>query len=605
MPSNGNFAPPPVNRHMQRGMIPVKPKHFGGTLLRLWRLTRGHRQGLVAVFLLSAAASLTAMFTPYLIGRAIDSIQSGSLLLPLLLALAGVYVGDCAVRFFQGYVMAGVSQRIVQFLRKALFDVLNHLPLSTFDRSQHGDFMSRLTNDIDNISTTISDSLAQLMLLVCTLTGVLAMMLSLSPPLTLAALITSPLVFLLAKCITRRTRVLFKSQQAALGRLNGHIEETISGLMVVKAFCREQEAMAEFEDVNDRLTQVGARALIWSGFLMPITNVINNLCFISVSVTGGVLAALGMITVGVISTFVLYARQFTRPLNEIANIYNTLQTAVAGAERVFEIFDEAPEPPDRPDAQPLESCRGDIVLEDVRFCYDPGHPILRGLSLHIPPGARVAIVGSTGAGKTTIMSLLVRFYDVTGGRILLDGRDIRDYKRQDLRRQFGIVLQDTALFHLSILENIRYGCPDASDEAVVAAARAAHADGFIQRLPEGYHTLVGEGGGTLSQGERQLITIARAMLANAPILILDEATSSVDTRTEAHIRDAIHTMTEGRTSFFIAHRLSTIRDCDIIVVLEDGVIQEVGDHQTLLARRGRYYDLYTAQTGGKIPQEDA
>lgn len=592
------FTTPPVTPlRSQRGMTVVKPKDMKGTLLRLWRLTKGHRQGLLTVFLLSGLAAGTAMVSPYLIGRIVDRVELGQPMLLLLLALLLVYLGDAGVRLAQGWLMAGVSQRIVKFLRKSLFAVFNKLPLSFFDRSQHGDLMSRLTNDIDNISTTISDSLTQLMLLVCTLVGVFCIMLSLNLWLTLAALITVPLVYLLTRTVTKHTRKLYKEQQNVLGRLNGQIEESISGLMMVKAFCHEDEMIRSFDVENEKLCRVGTRAIIWSGYLMPLMNVINNLSFISVSVTGGLLAVQGLVTVGTVSSFLLYARQFARPLNDVANIYNTLQTAVAGAERVFEIFDEQPQPPDRPDAKELRNPRGDIEFQDVWFGYDRAHPVLKGINLKIKAGTRVAIVGTTGAGKTTIISLLARFYDVTGGRILLDGVDLRDYRLQDLRSCFGIVLQDAALFQLSVRENIRYGRKDATDEQVEEAARAAGADRFIHRLPEGYDTVVSEDGASLSQGERQLLTIARAILADAPILVLDEATSSVDTRTERKIREATGRITKGRTAFMIAHRLSTIRDSDLIILLEDGRISEMGNHRELLELGGLYSRMYRTQMG--------
>ena len=457
--------------------------------------------------------------------------------------------------------------------------------------------MSRLTNDVDNISTTISDSLTQLMMQGFSILGVLIAMLMLNLPLTLVALISVVLVFVLTRTVTRRTRKLFKEQQVVLGKLNAEVEEGISGMTMVKAFNREDDMYAQFEADNDQFRRVATRALIWSGYLMPLMNVINNLSYIAVATVSGVMAANGLITVGVISSFLLYSRQFARPFTDIANIYNTFQTAVAGAERIFEIFDQDSEPADVPNALPLERPRGDVELDHVTFGYDPNAPVLRDVSVKIPAGTRAAIVGATGAGKTTIISLLTRFYDVNGGRILLDGHDLREYRRADLRRAFGVVLQDTALFEMSVMDNIRYGHADAPRESVEAAARAAGADSFIRRLPNGYDTVLGQDGGTLSQGERQLITIARAILADAPILILDEATSSVDTLTEQKIRRAMLNMTRGRTSFIIAHRLSTIRDSDVIILIEDGGIAEMGSHDELMALNGRYARMYNTQTG--------
>ena len=474
MPAADPAGLPPVKRSPGKHRIAevVKPKNMKGTLSRLWSLTKGRRQGLWLVFALSGLASLSAMLTPLLIGKIIDSINNGYLSVTLLVFLLLAYIGDWAVRFAQNYIMASVSQRMICYIRKALFDVMKDLPLAFFDRSPHGDLMSRLTNDIDNISSTISDSLAQLMMLVFTFAGVLGIMLALNVWLTLAALAVVPLVFLLTRTVTRVTRRLFKKQQAALGRLDGEIEETISGLTLVKAYGREEAVIEEFEKNNAALCDVGTRAQVWSGYLMPLMNVIKNLSFISVSIASGVMAARGMVSIGTISSFLLYSRQFTRPLNDIASIYNVFQTAVAGAERIFEIFDEIPEPPDIPDALPIVNPKGDVAFEHVYFGYDPDIPILKDVSFKASAGARMAVVGATGAGKTTIISLLTRFYDVTDGQILLDGHDIRDYRLADLRRCFGVVLQDTALFHMSILENIRYGREDAEDSAVVEEPQA-------------------------------------------------------------------------------------------------------------------------------------
>ncbi len=600
-----NYTPPPQQQPGWRRTLGtvVKPKDFKGTLKRIWSLVNSQRRALIGVFVLSGFISIAAMLTPYLIGKVIDHIKLdgadriSNTAITLILVLLFCYAGDSLFRFIQGFFMASISQKIIKLFRKQLFNHLTKLSISFFDTRQHGDLMSRLTNDIDNVSTTISDSFTQLIQLCFTLMGVLCIMLYLNIWLTLVALITTPLIFVLTKTITKHTKVLFKQQQDILGRLNGHIEENISGILLVKAFSREETVVSEFEILNNQLCETGTKALIWSGYLMPIMNVINNLCFIFVAITGGFMAVKGYITVGIISSFLLYSRQFTRPLNELANIYNTLQSAVAGAERVFEIMDELPEVADAKNAKDINSLKGELTFEDVVFGYQTDRPIIKKLSLRVEAGTKVAIVGSTGAGKTTIISLLARFYDVNSGRILLDGKDIREYKRKDLRSCFGVVLQDTALFNMSIMENIRYGRKDATDDDVIQAARSANAHSFITRLPEGYNTPVGDGGGTLSQGEKQLITIARAILSNAPIMILDEATSSVDTRTERKIKQAVTRLTEGRTSFIIAHRLSTIRDCDLIVVLEHGEIAEAGNHKELMQQNGIYSSMYRTQTG--------
>jgi ATP-binding cassette, subfamily B, multidrug efflux pump len=404
-----------------------------------------------------------------------------------------------------------------------------------------------------------------------------------------------PLVFMLTKSIANKTRRLFKEQQATLGKLNGHIEENISGFQVVKAFNHEDKAIQQFDEVNSALCEIGIKAQVWSGYIMPLMNVINNLGFTMVAGVGGYLAVKDMVTIGVIASFLSYSRQFSRPLNDIAGIFNTLQSAVAGAERVFEIMDEKEEPEDLVEAAVLEKPKGHVVFDNVSFTYCKGEPVLKNISFEAGEGSSIALVGPTGAGKTTIANLLTRFYDVSEGRILIDGKDIRLYTRDSLRRCFGIVLQDTYLFSGTIKENIRYGRPSATDEEIEAAAAVTNADVFIKRLPMGYDTMLAESGGNLSQGQRQLLAISRAVLANPSILILDEATSSVDTRTELHIQEAMLKLMQGRTSFIIAHRLSTIKDADKIIVINKGEIVEQGSHNSLIERKGVYYDLYYSQ----------
>lgn len=590
-------AYPPV-RKMQRGAAAVKPKNMKGTLRRLLELTRGHRRGLGWILLLSALVSASAIISPLVIGKAVNRIYAGSSALGILALLCGLYFGDWLVRFLQQYLMASIGQRMILHVRVSLFDSMRNLPLRFFDRSQHGELMSRLTNDVDNISTTLSDSLSQLMTYCFTVLGIFLVMLRESLPLTGVALISVGLVCLLTWVITRHTRKLFARQQAILGQLNGQIEESIAGLSLVKAYGKEADMIDRFEDANVRYCDVATRAQIWSGYLMPITNVINNFTFVAIAVLSGILAVRGQITVGLVSSFLLYSRQFSRPFVEIASLYNTFQTAVAGAERVFEVFDETPEPPDKPDALPLAHPAGRVDFQNVAFSYHAGTPVIRDFSLSIPAGTRVAIVGPTGSGKTTLINLLTRFYDVDAGNILLDGRDLRDYRMTDLRSAFGVVLQDTALFGISVADNICYGHPGTTREKIRQAAEAAGADGFIRRLPRGYDTVLSQDGAELSQGERQLLTIARAILSDAPILILDEATSSVDTVTEQKIRQAMLRLTAGRTSFMIAHRLSTIVDSDLIVLVEDGKITEQGTHAELMAHDGHYAEMYRTQTDG-------
>ncbi|MGG4509721.1 ABC transporter ATP-binding protein [Heyndrickxia sporothermodurans] len=586
--------------HGGRGGPVVKPKNFKGTLKRLWHYFGNERKILSIIFLFILIDSVITLSAPYLIGKSIDAMTIGgkvdfNLLEVLVLVLLFAYITDAFLTFLQSWLMAGVSQRIVKRLRSSLFKKLQKLPVSFFDTRTHGELMSRLSNDIDNVSNTISQSTTQLMSGGIVLLGSLIMMLILSPILTLATLITVPLVFLLTKTIAKKTRILFKNQQIQLGKLNGHIEETISGIQVVKAFNHEDKAIEEFEEVNTKLKQVGLKAQIWSGFLMPLMNVISNLGFAIVAIVGGLLAVKSLITIGVIASFLTYSRQFGRPLNDLANIFNVLQSGVAGAERVFEILDEKEEIEDQAEAITLTNPKGNVHFENVSFGYRPDVPILKNISFEAEIGSSTALVGPTGAGKTTIVNLLTRFYDVTEGHIYLDGKDIREYTRDSLRKCFGIVLQDTYLFSGTIKENIKYGKPDATDEEVIAAARMANADLFIKKLPNQYETMLSENGGNLSQGERQLLAIARVMLARPALLILDEATSSIDTRTELHIQDALLKVMNGRTSFIIAHRLNTVREADTIMVIDHGEIVEKGSHDELIGKRGVYYNMFFNQ----------
>lgn len=584
----------------RRGQV-IKPKNFKGTLMRLWYYFGQERKRLLFIFLFIVIDSILMLLAPYLIGKAVDAmtLNGGKVNFPLLgmiiLVLLIAYFSDGILTFLQGWFMAGVSQRIVKNLRSTLFEKLQKLPVAFFDSKTHGELMSRLSNDIDNVSNTISQSTTQLMSGLIVIIGSLVMMLVLSPVLTLASIITVPLVFLLTRTIAKRTSVLFKNQQVELGKLNGHIEETISGLQVVKAFNHESKAIEEFEMVNKQLLDVGLKAQIWSGFLMPIMNAINNLGFTVVAVAGGLLAVNHSITVGIIASFLTYSRQFVRPLNDLANIFNILQSGVAGAERVFEILDEQEEPEDEPNAVVLENPKGWVQFENVSFGYRKDVPILKNISFEARAGSSTALVGPTGAGKTTVVNLLTRFYDVTSGRILIDGSDIRTYTRDSLRRSFGFVLQDTYLFSGTIRENIKYGNPEASDQEVEDAAAMANAADFINRLPQRYDTMLSENGGNLSQGQRQLLAIARVILAKPALLILDEATSSIDTRTELHIQDALLSVMDGRTSFIIAHRLNTIRDADTIMVVDQGEIIEKGSHNELMAAHGRYNQMFSNQ----------
>ena len=585
----------------RHGQPAVKPRNFSETMKRLWRYFGVERKRLMLIFVLVMLSSGLGLLVPYFIGKAIDAMSLGKMgvdfktLAAIVGILTAIYVSDVLIVFMQGWIMAGLSQRVVYSLRDSLFRKLQRLPVAFFDAHTHGEIMSRLSNDIENVSTTISQSTIQLMSSIVNIAGAFAMMMVLSPVLTLASIITIPLVLIMTRNVAKRTSSLFKQQQAALGKLNGHIEENISGILVVKAFNREDKIIDEFDDINSSLCNVGIRAQIWSGYIMPLMNVINNIGFAVVAAAGGVLAVKDIITIGVIASFLSYSRQFARPLNDIANIFNTLQSAVAGAERVFDIMDEKEERKDEEGAETLADVRGEVEFKNVSFGYKTGVPVLKDIDFAVKPGSTIALVGSTGAGKTTIVNLLTSFYEVTEGEILIDGKDIKEYTKDSLRKCFGIVLQDTYLFSDTVKENIRYGKTDATDEEVMEAARVANAHQFIARLPKGYDTKLSEGGINLSQGERQLLAIARAILSNPSILILDEATSSIDTRTESKIQEAMLTLMKGRTSFIIAHRLSTIKDADIIMFVDDGKIVESGSHKELLDKKGKYYRLYSSQ----------
>lgn len=582
-----------------RGTMPkVRPKQFGPTLMRLWTYIGRQRAGLIAVFVLTALSAGLALIGPYLLGRAIDLYiipRDYGGLLRLCATLLGVYVLGAAMSWVQAYVMAGVSQRTVRELRRDMFEHLQKLPLRFFDSKTHGELMSRTTNDIENVSNSLNQSVTQLINSLLTVVGALAFMLGLSIWLTLVSLVTIPLTMIVTAQIAKRTRSHFTAQQRHLGELNGYIEETVTGQKVVKSFHREQEALLQFQKHNEALRNVGIRAQILSGLMGPVNNVINNASFALIAAIGGWMALAGYTTIGIVVSFLNYSRQFTRPINDLANQFNMIQSAIAGAERVFEILDTRTEYDGGSPAALDKPVRGEVRFDNVTFSYKEGVPVLKNVTLTARPGETIALVGPTGAGKTTIVNLLTRFYDIDEGTVTVDGDNLRDWDKSKLREQLGIVLQDAYLFSDTIRENIRYGRLDATDEQIEAAAKLANADGFIRKLPGGYDTMLSAEGGNLSQGQRQLITIARAILADPAILILDEATSSIDTRTEMHIQEAMKSLMQGRTSFVIAHRLSTIREADQILVINGGEIIERGTHQQLLERQGFYYELYTSQ----------
>jgi len=586
-------------------MYAEKPKNMGKTIGRLIKYIGKNKFlviGLVAVMIVITLLNLAG---PKLIGEAIDAIGTGKgdfdgrRLITILVIMGALYLTTSIMTYFQGSSAAKLSQNTVFSLRTDLFAKITRLPLKFLDTHKHGDIMSRMTNDVENVSNAISQSLASLVSGVITLVGSLIMMLSLSPILTLVAMITIPLTLLGSFSMSKLMRKYFIRQQRLLGMLNSNIEETVTGYRTIVAYGREGKAIGEFSEVNSELRKTGIMANCFGSIMGPMMNVIGNLGFLCVCVAGGWLALDNAISIGVIASFIQYSKQFTRPINEIASQYTTLITAVAGAERVFEVLDADDEfASEKPDAKQLDEVKGRLDFTNVNFAYKQGEPVLRDFNFYIKPGRKVAIVGRTGSGKTTIVNLLTRFYDIDSGSITLDGVDIRDIDKQSLRSEIAIVLQDTVLFSDTVAANIKYGRLDATDEEMKAAAEMANADVFIERLPEGYNTNLAESGSNLSQGQRQLLSIARAVLADPKILILDEATSSVDTRTEMQIQQAMIKLMEGRTSLIIAHRLSTIRDADVIIVLDEGHIVEEGNHEQLLAKKGKYYDLYMTQFSG-------
>jgi ATP-binding cassette subfamily B protein len=520
-----------------------------------------------------------------------------------LLLIVGLYLLSALFRYIQEYALAGVSQGIVYQIRKDVNEKLARLPLKYFDSKTHGEIMSRMTNDTDNISETLRESLTNLISNVCMVIGVLSMMLTISPLLTLIALVTLPVSLLATMNVTKLSQKSFGDQQKELGELNGHVEEMYTGHIIVKAFGREGESVREFKTINSRFFDAAWKAQFVSGVVLPIMNFITNIGYVAICVVGGVMAARKAIKLGDIQAFIQYSQMFTQPISETAGIANVLQSTLASAERILEIIEEEEELPEKTDALSVAYPRGHVDFKHVRFGYKEDEILMQDMNIKVEPGQTIAIVGPTGAGKTTLVNLLMRFYEISGGAILVDGVDTRDMRRGDLRRMFGMVLQDTWLFNGTIRENIAYGREGATADDVVAAAKAAHADHFIRALPEGYETILNEEASNISQGEKQLLTIARAILADNPILILDEATSSVDTRTEAYIQKAMKELMKGRTSFVIAHRLSTIRDAESILVMKDGSIIEMGRHDELLAKGGFYADLYNSQFTGAYVDE--
>ena len=588
-----------------------KAKDFKGTLVRLSKYLKPYRVGLVVVAIAAITSVIFSIISPKIMAKITDELIRPILELVggnptpspidfsyiwnIVVILIGLYVLSAAFSYLQQFIMAGVSQKVVYDLRRDIDEKLARLPLKFFDSHTHGELLSRFTNDVDNISATLQQSITQVITSVTTVVGVLIMMLTISPLLTLISIIVIPLSGILMMMVVKRSQKYFIGQQKKLGELNGHIEEMYTGHNVVKAFGHEKKAINEFDEVNEGLYDVGWRAQFLSGLVMPIINFIGNLGYVLVAVVGGVLVTKGRITVGDIQAFIQYNRQFTQPIAQVAQISNIIQSTVASAERVFELLDEEEVIPEPVNPVKAKADCGAVEFEHVKFGYLEDRILINDMNIKAEPGQMVAIVGPTGAGKTTLVNLLLRFYELNGGRILVDDVDITEMNRADLRKKFGMVLQDTWLFNGTIRDNIAYGKKNATEEEIIAAAKAAHADHFIRVLPEGYDTILNEEVSNISQGQKQLLTIARALLADPEIMILDEATSSVDTRTELQIQNAMKTLMKGRTSFVIAHRLSTIREADVILVMKDGDVIETGNHETLMAQNGFYADLYNSQ----------
>jgi len=585
-----------------------RAKDTGSTLRRLLGYLRPYRGSFVLVFVLATFATATALLGPYLMGLAIDKVvarEGVGALLRIVGVMLGAYLIAWIANTGQGVLIATIAQKAMRVLRSDLFDQLQRLGLKFHDSRRSGETMSRLTNDIDAISRVLSQNVTQLFSGMLTMVGILVVMFVLSPWLALASMLVLPMMFALVVVIGKRTRSAFRAYQKNLGILNGTLEETYSGQRVVMAFGQEERVLERFDENNATVRRLGIHAMTHALFIMPMMGILSNMNVAVVAGIGGWLTIRGVVTIGLIATFITYSRRFAEPLRQLGGLYNQVQQSLAGAERIFEVLDEAPDFVDRQDAIELDEIRGEVEFDGVTFAYLPDVPVLRDVSLRAAPGESIALVGPTGAGKTTIVNLLSRFYEIEDGTVRIDGTDIRRATKASLRRQLGVVLQQSFLFAESVKENIRYGRLDATDDEVIAAATLANADGFIRRLPKGYDTELSERGANLSEGQRQLIAIARAVLADPRILVLDEATSSVDTRTEVQIQRALLELMKGRTSFVIAHRLSTIRNADRIVVIENGEIVEQGSHDDLLARGGAYRRLYVSQFRGNEREESA
>ena len=592
----------------RHGMSTEKAKDFKGTMKKLMGYLTQYKIGLLLVVIFAIGSTIFNIAGPKILGKAttelfhglISKVSGGSgidfdKIAKILIGLMCLYVCSALFSFIQGYIMTGVSQKLTYRMRKEISEKIDRLPMGYFDKMTHGEILSRITNDVDTLSQSLNQSATQVITSVATIIGVLVMMLSISPLMTVIAILILPLSMELIGMIVKRSQRYFKEQQEYLGYVNGQVEEVYGGHNIVKAFNKEDDIIDEFDRDNDRLYRSAWKSQFLSGMMMPIMQFVGNLGYVAVVILGGYLAIKKTIEVGDIQSFIQYVRNFTQPIQQVAQVANMLQSTAAASERVFEFLEEPEEEAAPENPVVLKNPEGAVEFEHVHFGYNPEHTIIHDFSVKVEPGQKIAIVGPTGAGKTTMVKLLMRFYDVSGGSIKVDGHDIREFDRGELRRMFGMVLQDTWLFKGSIEDNIRYGKLDATHEDVVKAADAAYAHRFIQTLPGGYGMELNEEASNVSQGQKQLLTIARAILADPKILILDEATSSVDTRTEVRIQKAMDNLMKGRTSFIIAHRLSTIRDADLILVMKEGDIVEMGRHEELLAKNGFYADLYNSQ----------
>ena len=611
MSESNERAKAPRRHHGPMGGGPGRPvekaKDFKGTLKKLLNYLSVYKIGIAVVIFFAILSTIFNVIGPKILSKATTELFTGlvakiqgtgnirfDVIGKILLILLAIYIFSALMSFVQGYIMAGVSQKMTYRMRSEISEKIHRLPMSYFESKTVGEILSRITNDVDTLGQSLNQSVTQVITSVATMVGVLVMMLSISPLMTLIALVILPVSIALVMLVVKFSQKYFIAQQRTLGEINGQVEETFSGQNIVKAFNKEKDVLAEFDTRNEELYNSAWKSQFLSGLMQPIMTFVGNLGYVAVAIVGSILAVAGTITVGDIQAFIQYVKNFTQPIQQMANVSNLLQSTVAAAERVFEFLEETEEV-ETENPMIMDHVSGAVSFEHVKFGYNEDKIIIHDFSSQVKPGQMVAIVGPTGAGKTTMVKLLMRFYDVNEGRIKIDGQDIRAFGRSNLREPFGMVLQDTWLFKGSIMENIRYGKLDATDEEVIAAAKAAHAHHFIETLPGGYDFVLNEEATNVSQGQRQLLTIARSILADNPILILDEATSSVDTRTEQRIQKAMNHLMQGRTSFVIAHRLSTIKDADLILVMKDGDIIEQGSHEDLIAQNGFYAELYNSQ----------